>query len=74
MTHRNLEGMIYSACDAISSAPEEAVSVNQIFNRQKLPRLPRNEIEEICENMVNEGNMELVVDGYMRYYRWKPDF
>lgn len=69
--HRDPGAMVANTCEAIPTAPARAISANMIFTRQSKPRLPLDEIVAVCEDMVRDGEMEAIVAGQMRTYRWK---
>lgn len=72
MKHRDEEAMVFNACEAIPVSPRPSLSANQIYKTQNKPRLPMREIEDLCEAMVNTGDMEVEQYGHMRCYRWLP--
>lgn len=69
MRHRNPKAMRENALEAIPQAKQNPLSVNQIFTRQAIPRLPRNEIKYLIEAQASAGLLEVFTIGYMQYYR-----
>lgn len=72
MKHRDPDAMAINACDAIPTAPADAISANQIFWAQKKPRLPMRDIEAMADAAAARGDIEVIQDGNHRKYRWAP--
>ena len=58
-----------NALEAIPHAAEPYLSGNQIFNRQRKPRLPRLLLYPMLEDMADRQEIDRVSVGHMKYYR-----
>lgn len=72
MNTKPLHSKISNAVDAIPLDYERHLSGNEIFNRQKLPRLPRKDLYPLLESMAQRGEIEGISTGYLRLYRAAP--
>lgn len=68
---------VESIVNVLASLPdpeERALSANQLYVRGRRPIVPMRTIEAICEDMARAGMVEVEVSGFMRSYRWNPDY
>lgn len=59
---------------SIPEPDEDAMGANQIYTHGRRPLIPMRTIETACESLVGAGMVDVVQRGFMRLYRWNPDF
>ena len=67
MQHRNPEAMLRNVMAAIPQW--YFLTANRIYRRQQKPRLPRQEVEDLCEALSLRGVVEFHQFRGLRYYR-----